>query len=98
MFIRIGVSARPNVEDGAGHVGRIVRHQPDNGVGDFLGAADALHRNQMGEPLRAIGIAAGGVDLGVDQAGANRGDADALVRDLLRRPMVKESIAPLDAA
>ena len=37
----------------------------------------------MGQTMRAIGLAAGGVDFGIDQAGPNAGDANAFARDFM---------------
>jgi len=37
----------------------------------------------MGQTMGAVGLAAGGVEFGVDQAGTDRGDADAFAGDLI---------------
>ncbi|GCC44513.1 hypothetical protein chiPu_0028508, partial [Chiloscyllium punctatum] len=79
---RVLATAR-HVEDRAGDVGRLVRDQPDDGVGNLIRGTDALHRHQMGKPMRAIGLAAGGMDIGVDQPGPDASDADAFTCDLV---------------
>ena len=48
--------------------------------------ADALHRHHVREPVRAIRLAARGVNFGIDQAGPDRRDANALARDLVAKP------------
>src|SRR5690606_2216396 len=94
------LSPARNVEQRAGAVGRLVRQQPKNGARDLFGIAAALHRDGGFQPLDAVGLAAAGVDLGMDQARAHRIDADALpsAATSLARPRVKVSIAPLAAA
>src|SRR5580704_4767527 len=75
-----------HVEDCAGDVGCLVRHQPDNGVGDFIRGADAPHRHRWTESVVAVRITAAGVNLGVDQPWPDRGDADAFGGDLVSEP------------
>ena len=65
-------------EHAAGGVGRGRREQPEDRGRDLLGRADAAERDARGDPRRALRIAARGVDPGLDRAGRDRVDADAL--------------------
>ena len=76
-------SAPGHVEHGAGDVAGIVAEQPDDGVGHLLGAAGALHRHQRRHLARPVGLAARGMDVGLDDAGAHRVDAHAFGGHLL---------------
>src|SRR5206468_2975373 len=64
------------VDHRAGRVARGIRKQPDDRLGHLVGAAGALHRHQRRHLLRALRRAAGGVDVGFDDARAHRVDAD----------------------
>ena len=70
-------------DDRAGGVARPLGEQPDDRLADFVGGAGALHRQLRRDLADAVGRAAGGVDLGVDDAGPDRVDADAFAGELL---------------
>src|SRR6202022_3355030 len=53
---------------------------------DFVGGADALHRHHVAEPLGAVGLAAAGVNFGIDQPGPDCSDANALAGDFMSEP------------
>src|SRR5712664_1709538 len=71
------------IEYGAGHIGSLVRYQPNNGVGDFVGGANTLHRHHVAEPVGAVGLAAGSMNFGIDQPGPDRRDANAFAGDFV---------------
>ena len=52
---------------------------------DLVDGAAALHRHQRLDALDAIGLAAAGVNVGVDEAGPDRVDANAFFGNLLRQ-------------
>src|SRR5215204_8611 len=69
----------------AGDVGGFVGEEPEDGLGDLLGGAAALHRDAGDETVGTVGVAAAGVDVGVDDTGAHPVDADAFGGDLFRQ-------------
>jgi hypothetical protein len=98
-----------DVEDRSGGVAGIVRQQPDDRRGHLFGRAGALHRDQRCALACTLGLAARGVNLGVDDARYATGAIlDVSGRTALTRmpsaatsrarPTVKVSIAPLLAA
>lgn len=60
------------------------RQQPDDGFGDLFGRAGAPHGEARPELFGTVRIARVGVDVGGNDAGAHRIDADALTRDFER--------------
>src|SRR5215472_4488828 len=81
------VSAPPrHIENGAGHIGGFVRYQPDDGIRDLVCGSDALHRHHVAEPLRTIGFATRGVNVGIDKPGPYRGDTNALAGYFVSEP------------
>src|SRR5689334_25331064 len=78
----VSATAR-HIENGAGHIGCFVRHQPDNRVRDFGCRADALHRDHVAEPVRTVGLATRGVNVGIDQSGPDRRNTNAFACDLV---------------
>src|SRR3954451_20135816 len=74
-----------DIKDGAGDVGRLIRHQPDDGVGDFIRGTDALHRHHVREPVRAVRLAASGVNFSIDEPGPDGCDADTLSCDFIAK-------------
>src|SRR5450830_366936 len=66
-----------HIDKGAGGIGSLIRQQPQDGVGDFFSSAAALHRYRVLEAIDTPGFTAAGMNVGVDQAGANGIDANA---------------------
>ena len=52
--------------------------------GNFFGCPRACHRQRGRDAFGAIGVPAGGVNVGIDDAGAHAVDADAFARDFKR--------------
>src|SRR6185436_10912347 len=74
-----------DVDDRAGGVGGLVGSEPEDGAGDFLGLARACERRHGADALEAARVAAAGVDLGANHAGAHGVDADAVAGNFLRQ-------------
>src|SRR5690348_5889966 len=81
--MRASSTAARDVEDGAGYVGRRVTDQPKDRLADLVGRAGAAEWRRDAQLVGAVGLAAAGVDLGVDQAGADAVDAHAFGTKLL---------------
>ena len=75
-----------DVQDGAGGVGEVVAEQPDDRGGHLLGAAGPAHRDRSPRAGRPVRLAPAGVDVGVDDAGADGVDPDPLGGDLAGQP------------
>ena len=73
-----------HVHEGAGRERRLVREQPQNGVGHLLRPPAAIHGHEGLHAIDAIGFAAAGMDLRVDEARTHGVHADAFRGDLLR--------------
>src|SRR5688572_11450942 len=83
--VRAKLAPAGDVEQRAGDVGGLVRGQPEDGARDLLGFSRSLQGRGGADPVDARRVAAHGVDLGADHAGAHRVDADALRPDFLRK-------------
>ncbi len=75
-----------HVDDRAGGERRLVGQQPQDRWATSSGHAPPLHRHRRLHARDAPRLAAGGVDVGVDEPGPHRVHADALGRDLLGEP------------
>jgi hypothetical protein len=91
--------ASRHIDKRAGRVGRLLRRQPKDGVGDFMGVTAAFHGNSLANPFDTIRFSARRVNLGYDGARSNRVYPNPVGRSTsLASPMVNVSIAPFDAA
>ena len=79
---RTGSAPAVDVEQRAGGVAGLVRQQPDDGRGHLCGRTGALHRHLRREPAGPVGLAAAGMDLGIDDARPHGIHAHALGRHL----------------
>jgi hypothetical protein len=77
-----GSAPARNIQNRAGDVGGLVGNQPDDRVGNLVRRADPLHRHRSDEALQPIGVAAAGVNFGIDQPGPDGRDANAFRRHL----------------
>ena len=82
VALELEVAAR-DIDQAARGVVRAVGHQPEDGVGHFLGPAAALHGHVGRQALDAVGLSAAGVDAGLYQAGPHGVHAYALGGDFL---------------
>jgi hypothetical protein len=96
--VRRSSTSAGNFDDRAGGVARRVREQPHDRLADLISGSGALHWQLRRDLTDAVGGAAGGVDLGVDDSGTDGVDAMPSAATSLARPMVKVSIPPLAAA
>src|SRR6185295_11079175 len=77
------LAAARDVEQRPRGVRRLVREQPEDGARDLLGLAVAAERRGGADPSQPRRVAARGMDLGIDDTGPDRVDADAFTAELL---------------
>ncbi len=77
-----GAAAR-NIEYAAGNIGSLRAGEKDDCFGHFARRADALDRDHFTQAVGAVGLAAGGMNFGINEAGAHGDDAYAFGRHLL---------------
>src|SRR6266704_1271216 len=77
------LSAAADVDERSGGVGGFVGKQPEDGASDFVDCAATPHRDGRFDALDAVGFAAAGMDLGVDDSGTNTINTNALEGDFL---------------
>lgn len=69
------------VQDGAGYIAGFFGKEPEDSVGYFFGLTSALHWDLEFDAIDSVGLASLGVEVGVDEAGADGVDADFLFGD-----------------
>src|SRR6266404_5456319 len=65
-----------DAEHCAGHVGGGVREEEEDGLGNLRGGAGAAGRHQRRQAIDPVGLAGRGMNLGQDETGRYRVDAD----------------------
>ena len=75
--------AAGDAQYGAGGVRRLGAEQPGDGGGDLVGFAGAAQRDPAGGAVGPVGDAGVGVDAGVDDAGRDGVDPDAVGGEFL---------------
>lgn len=68
------------------HIGCLVRQQPDDSLRHFFRRTASLHRYQLPDPIDPPRLSPISVHIGIDKAGPNRVDTNALCRHLQREP------------
>src|SRR5690349_20027684 len=81
----MALAATRDVEDRSAGIGSFVGGEPEDALRDLLGLAGALQRRRRPDLLGASGLAARSVNLGLDHAGPDGIDANALRPDLFRQ-------------
>jgi len=66
--VRGSTATAQHVDKLASGITRLIRQQPQDGFGDFLWLAAALHRHEALDPFQTAGFAAVGMHVGVDKS------------------------------
>src|SRR5262245_52891132 len=78
-------AAAADVEERAGRVRRFVGQQPEDRARDFFGGAAPAHRHAGFHTIDSSRLAAAGMNVGMDHAGADGVDANPFLSDFLRQ-------------
>ena len=87
----VGLAAAGYIQDCSRYVAGFFGQQPEDGVGYLFGLASALHGDLGFDSLDSVGFASEGVEVGVDEAGADGVDADFLFGYFFRQAQ-RESV------
>src|SRR6202000_2543509 len=79
------LSPARDIQNRARHIRRRIAQQPDDRLRDLIRRARSSQRRWGPHPLRPPGLAAAGVDVGLDHARPDRIDAHAIAPELLAK-------------